>query len=62
VVIDECTAIVGVDPSKGKREFGVNLLDGIQHAEAALTHDRLVVYPAGDNVDTVQAMEEFPNR
>ncbi|MCZ6626198.1 MAG: hypothetical protein O7B35_18515, partial [Deltaproteobacteria bacterium] len=35
VAVDELATVVRVDSSKGRRELGFNLLDGIQHGEAA---------------------------
>ena len=62
VVVDELTAVVRVDPLEGERKMVFDLGDRIQDTQGALTHDGLALYPAGSNVDTVQAMEEFPNR
>src|SRR3972149_3907411 len=62
VVVDELTAVVRVDPLEGERELVFDLGHRIQDTEAALAHDRLALYPAGGNVDAVQAMEKLPHR
>jgi hypothetical protein len=62
VVVDELAAVVRVDPLEGERKLVFDLGDRIQDTQGALTHDGLALYPAGSNVDTVQAMDKLPNR
>ena len=62
VVVDELAAVVRVDSLEGEREPVFDLGHRIQDTQGALTHDGLTLYPAGSNVDAVQAMEKFPNR
>ena len=62
VVVDELSAVVGVDPLEGERKLVFDLGDRIQDTQGALTHDGLALYPAGSNVEAVQVMEKFPNR
>lgn len=62
VVVDELTAVVRVDPLEGERKLVFDLGERIQDTQGALTHDGLALYPAGSNVDAVQAMNKLPNR
>ena len=62
VVVDELAAVVRVDPLERERKLVFDLGDRIQDTQGALTHDGLALYPAGSNVDTVQAMDKLPNR
>ena len=62
VVVDELAAVVRVDPLERERKLVFDLGDRIQDTQSALTHDGLALYPAGSNVDTVQAMDKLPNR